>query len=281
MYFLSDTPCAMFINGAFFGRCDGFARFTELSLKDNLFICFQPENALPISFFLNDNIRFSPPSGCEVYLLDNAIAVYARRFPAFNQAYTVHTQARFDDVLFTVFSQGMWQVAVNSQNTFLLDELPFAFEHPTLCALDDFVLLESPRAVAVYTKDGKRLLCLRALSYERKNELLTVRLAYLSQTYTLISGEVLLTETIFTGNPPLAYTFCCKLLNGGNPREMLCDELADGIEEIRAYLGDFCAVEPTDDPFVCVLISKRSEGIFSVTRCSVKTKDGKIEDFCL
>ena len=81
IYFLSSRPCALTLNDAYFGLTDRFERFAELSLKDGIFVRFTPENAQPIGFFLNENIRFSPPVGCEVYLLTNAIAIYARDFP--------------------------------------------------------------------------------------------------------------------------------------------------------------------------------------------------------
>jgi hypothetical protein len=59
IYFLSSKPCILTVNGAFFGTVNGFERFAEVSLKDNLFLCFTPENALPVNFFLTENIRFA------------------------------------------------------------------------------------------------------------------------------------------------------------------------------------------------------------------------------
>ena len=74
-------PAALTVNGAYLGIVDGFERSAELALRDNLFVRFEPENALPISFFLTEQIRFSPPENCEVYLLKDGIAIYARDFP--------------------------------------------------------------------------------------------------------------------------------------------------------------------------------------------------------
>jgi hypothetical protein len=58
IYFLASQPCALKIGGTFFGMVNDFERFAEFSLKDNLFVEFIPENALPICFFLNESIRF-------------------------------------------------------------------------------------------------------------------------------------------------------------------------------------------------------------------------------
>ena len=72
IYFLSSRPCALTLNDAYFGITDGFERFAEISLKDKLFVRFSPENAQPVSFFLTENIRFDPPTGCDIYLLKDA-----------------------------------------------------------------------------------------------------------------------------------------------------------------------------------------------------------------
>ena len=81
VYFLSSRPCALTLNGAYFGTTDLFERFAEISLKEGIFVCFTPENAQPVSFFLTENIRFQPPKNCQVYLLGDAIALYAYHFP--------------------------------------------------------------------------------------------------------------------------------------------------------------------------------------------------------
>jgi hypothetical protein len=76
VYFLSSTPCALRVNNLFFGTTNLFERFAELSLKDGLFIEFVPEGRQAISFFLTEQIRFTPPKGCEVYLLKDGLAIY-------------------------------------------------------------------------------------------------------------------------------------------------------------------------------------------------------------
>ena len=72
--FLSSVPCALTIGGEYFGITDDFERFAEISLKDNLFACFSPQNALPLGVFLNDRLFFSPPEGVEAYLLRDGAA---------------------------------------------------------------------------------------------------------------------------------------------------------------------------------------------------------------
>ena len=78
VYFLSSIPCALRINNAYFGTTNLFERFAELSLQDNLFVEFLPEGRQPLSFFLTENIRFSAPKGCEIYLLKDRFMSYNR-----------------------------------------------------------------------------------------------------------------------------------------------------------------------------------------------------------
>ena len=62
IYFLSSRPCALFLDGEFAGKTDLFERFADVSPKDNVFVRFVPEGALPVSFFLTERLRFSPPA---------------------------------------------------------------------------------------------------------------------------------------------------------------------------------------------------------------------------
>ena len=57
IYFLSARPCALTLNDTYFGITDTFERFAEISLKDRTFVRFAPEGALPIGFFLTENIK--------------------------------------------------------------------------------------------------------------------------------------------------------------------------------------------------------------------------------
>ena len=118
IYFLSSMPCALSINETFFGTTDDFERFAELALRDNLFIRFAPENALPITFFLTEQIRFSAPKGCEVYLLRDSIAIYARDFPPSDFTLRPVAQKRVDDCLVSVFRQGEVQLSVQNATNY-------------------------------------------------------------------------------------------------------------------------------------------------------------------
>ena len=142
IYFLSSRPCALHVGGAYFGITDRFERFADICLADRLPILFTPENALPISFFLTENIRFQAPDGVEVYLLHNAIALYARDFPPRDFVLRPCSQARHGDLLVSVFIQGNVQVSFQATNLFTVSPLPADFETCEISFAEGFVFLK-------------------------------------------------------------------------------------------------------------------------------------------
>jgi hypothetical protein len=49
-------------------------------------------------------------------------------------------------------------------------------------------------------------------------------------------------------------------------------------EQIRAFLGTFERVHPTDDPLCAYLVRKTNEGVFAVENVYVRLENGKICD---
>ena len=126
--FLSSVPCCLTVDGKYYGVTDGFDRFAEISLKDNLFACFTPQNALPLGVFLNENLFFSPPEGVEVYLLRDGAAVYARSFPPRSFDTRVVAQERFVADLITVYFQGALYISLETAAGFYISHLPLRYE---------------------------------------------------------------------------------------------------------------------------------------------------------
>ena len=127
IYFLSAIPCALTLNGVYFGLTDRFERFAEIHLADKILAEFIPENAQPIRFFITECLPSAPPQGCEVYLLPDGLAVFARDFPPIPAPLRVIAQERFEKGLITVFSQGGIQVSIENSFGFFTSYLPPSF----------------------------------------------------------------------------------------------------------------------------------------------------------
>ncbi|MBQ9729798.1 MAG: hypothetical protein IJV80_03200 [Clostridia bacterium] len=172
-YFLSSSPCALKLSGAYFGTVNDFERFIDLTPKDNIFAEFIPCGAQPVCFFINENIRFCPPENCEVYLLPNAVALYVKRFPPSDSVLRPHVQKTFDDTLITVFSQGEVQVSLQSALGFFVRSLPPCFANCELSFHGGLFFLETPNQLLALTKTGDLVLDEKVLEYSFQSDTLT------------------------------------------------------------------------------------------------------------
>ena len=299
IYFLSSQPCALTVGEAYFGLTDRFERSAEVSLKDNLLVRFTPENALPLAFFLTENIRFQPPEGCEVYLLKDGIAVYAYDFPPRDCTLRPVAQAKRENTLVTVFLQGKAQVAIQSEESFFTATLPPSFAVCEISFVENYTLLRSPDSLVIIAPNGERVFEEKVLSFFVEGTTLHATLP-LSDclgrvaecSYELTENGCLRTKFLLkqarttTGEQDerkirdelLPYAFFESVLIGANYAEMLSDELVSKADSLVGFLGEFVAVTTTELPTVCGLVRKKKERLFELSYFTVEIKDGKICD---
>ncbi len=295
IYFLSSQPCALTLNGVYFGLTDKFERFAEITLKDRIFASFTPEGALPIGFFITEELRFTPPDGCEIYLLKDGIAVYAKDFPPTDHAIKILTQERFlnQNCLVTLFKQGALQLSVQYVDTFFVTTLPPSFADCKPVFHGELLFLESDNRLAVYNKSGKCLLQEEIVEFSVSENTLHATLPLsdslnrvaeceweLTQTECIRTRFVIRQENASASSPDglLAYAFFEGLLIGADVNGLLCDELASSADNVKEFLGDFKSVILTDSPNVCGLIRKKSEHLYEAAYFAVEIEKGKITD---
>ena len=294
IYFLSSRPCALTINGAYFGITDRFEKFADISPKDNLFAEFLPEGALPIRFFINESLRCSPPDGCEVYLVKDGIAVYAKHFPPTDFSLRPILQERFENLLATVFQQGELQLSLERDGQLFTSTLPPSFSPKRLLFESGFVLVEGEHQIAVFDENAKRILLESVLSYSLESGTLTAVLPLSDRlnrhaecvwklsngtaervSYLLRQGERKGEDVL---DELLPYAFFESVLIGANFENFLSDELRGKADSLPSFLGDFIAVTLTPDPKELGLVYKKAERLFEVRYFRVETQDGKITD---
>lgn len=299
IYFLSSKPCMLSLNGAFFGVTDTFERFADVNLSDRVFAKFTPEGALPIGFFITEDLLSTPPLGCEVYLLRDGIAVRARDFPPSDYTLRPITQQRFGDTLVSVFQQGHIQCSFQSPDGFFTSTLPPAFAHCTLSAQAGLFFLEGQNFLAVYTKTGDCVLMEEILSFSvEENELnatlpLSDSLGRIADCtwkldengcartrFTLRQARTLHGETDGEkiAEELLPYAFFESVLLGADCADYLSDELAGKAARLAGFLGDFKGVCTTHDPRTCGLIREKKPRLFEVSYYTVTIENGKITD---
>ena len=295
IYFLSSQPCALSFNGVYFGITNLFERFAEISLKDNLFVEFTPQNAQPIRFFLTEEILFSPPEHCAVYLLPRALAIYARDFTPCDCPLRIITQKRFGDTLATVFQQGAILLSMQTDKNMFNATLPPSFLN---CEVDfhaDLCFISNQNQLIIYTKAGKQVFFEEIMEYSVTENTLnaTLPLSNLLKlqakcTYALSAESVLQTsfslQTVLQKQEDkekikaelLPYLFFESLLLGADVTPYLSEELQKDKDKLRDYLRDFCEVSISDIPNVCALVYKKSENVFQVDYFQTEIQDEKI-----
>ncbi len=296
IYFLSSRPCALMLGGVFFGMTDGFERFAEIEPKDNVFAEFIPEGALPVGFFITEKLRFSPPDHCEVYILKDGIAVFAKSFPPSDFSLKLVAQQRFRENLVTVFRQGDLQISIETSKGFFVAPLSPCFEPCKIFWEHGLFFVEGQGALAVFNAAGECVLNEKISEYRIENDVLSAVLplsdsrgrfaecawALTDDTCFQTSFKVRQTDTgkdeETLRDELIPYAFFESVLIGADFSELLSDELKERAQHIKAFLGDFVSVVLTEQPNTCGLVRKKKERIFEVHYFTAEVKDGKIVD---
>ena len=298
IYFLSSQPCALSLNGVYFGVTDNFERFADVCLSDRVFAKFTPEGRLPIAFFITEEILHTPPLGCEVYIMKDSIAIFARDFPPIDFTLRPISQERFGNLLATLYQQGNVQLSLQTPENFVNAYLPPSFAHGKLSFHSNLCFVEGENCLAIYTKQGKCVFMEEIIAFEVVENELNATLPLsdaLSRTaecrYALHESGC--TRTHFSIKQPCAenetarqklaeellpYAFFESVLIGANYADFLCEDLLPNAEKIVAFLGDFKAVTLTNDPFTCGLVREKAPRLFEVAYYTVTIKNDKITD---
>jgi hypothetical protein len=292
IYFLSSQPCALSVNGAYFGITDRFSRHADISLKDELFITFTPENALPISFFLREDILHNPPVGVQVYRAQDFLALYAFDFHLPDQTLRLHAQLRTPNALCSVFTQGGTQCAIQTQEKAFISTLPPSFTQCDILSQGEFLLIKSPEMLAIYHENGTQLFLESVIEYSLQENELKVTLplrSHLSQTmeceYTLTPTQAVRTrfalrapQTPNAQESLLAYAFFESVLLGLDYTPLLCDELLKQKENLLAFIKGYTFVTLTQKENECALVYPKGERLFELRLYRVEIENGKIID---
>lgn len=299
IYFLSSIPCALNLNGVFYGITDSFERFAEINLTERIFVKFSPENAHSVGFFLTEEILTTPPNGCEVYLLKDSIAIRAYGFAPVDYTLRPIAQQRFGDSVLSVFQQGHIQLTLQSPDGFFTSTLPPAFAVCTLSKRGDLFFVEGKNHLAAYTGGGKCVFMEEVVGFSVTETELNATLPLsdalgrvaectwkidktgctrtrfsLHQTHTFDGGN----DTDKIRDELLPYAFFESVLLGENYAEILSDDLRAKAKSLTAFLGNFRAVTLTHDPYTCGLIREKAPNLFEVDYFTVKLENGKIAD---
>ncbi len=286
IYFLSEIPCALFINGALFGTVDLFERSVEISPLDGVFCELKPCGYLPVRFRLNEAFLFAPPPQTQLYFTENGAAVYCRDFKRADPQMHLLWQTRQSGALLTLYVQGTLQLVISDGRDMHTVALPWALEHSRCRAAGDFFVLESDTHFALLDRtgticafaEGKVLECgdpLRAEIFFRDSMQHSAVCEYRGGKPTACK--------IYTAREATEATFAAaffeSVLIGADATPFLTPALADKAPMLREFLGDFRSVVVRERPNTAGLVYEIRPRVFEVRDfCVVLDENRKIEN---
>ena len=287
------------LNGVFYGVTDSFERFADIHLADHVFVKFTPEGAHAIGFFLTEEILSAPPNACEVYILQDGIAIRACNFEPIDHTLRPICQQRFGDTTVSVFQQGHIQVTIQGPEGFFNSTLPPFFSTCKLSKHGDLFFIEGKNHLTAYTGGGKCVLLEEILSFSVTETELNATLP-LSDSLGRVADCVwklekngccrthfsIRQERTYNGETDgdkirdelLPYTFFERVLLGENYAELLSDDLQPKAKSVVTFLGDFHAVTLTASPYTCGLIREKAPRLYEANYFTVTVEGGKIVD---
>lgn len=290
---MTARACALKINGVFLGFTDGYERFVELDLRDGCFCELIPTDKkfLPLVFTLTENITAAPPDGVLLYLLPDALAVYADKFFAYEPTLRLIAQEKNDFANVTVFSQGLpqilWEDGKNNRVIALDERFSVCTAHSFLNA----VLIEGQGATCALSSEGDVFFYgeINEWTYDKTQE----RLRILSpvkdfggrtQTYEwdcMGAQPKLKSRTISpTSALPEKFILCeflQNLLLGVEVKDLLSEELYENLESLKTFLGEYEQVSPISQyAFGAAVAQKKRESVYQIKHFSAEILRGKI-----
>lgn len=280
VYFLSEIPCSLKIDGAYLGLCDHFERFAELDLNSTFFLEFLPfENFLPIRFRLDSSSLLSPPEHISLYYFKEGIAIYAFGYESpIEKTIEEKTFARDK---FTLLRKG---------RLFLKREGKEALPLPDF--LETGSWREEAAGYLLFSEEGFCFLPFEGEPVVQEGKILSCEKTLIADipfrdsrqhifTCEWQNGK-LISCKLKTASPPTEATFALaffeSVLLGADSSLFLSEELKGKEDRLKDYLKDFRSVVLTEQNDRVGLVYERQERVFFVRYFSVELENGKIKN---
>ncbi|MDE7380402.1 MAG: hypothetical protein K2N14_05045 [Clostridia bacterium] len=302
IYFLSERPAALKLDGAYLGLIDGFEKFVDVDPNAKILVEVLPDgNALPISFFIDRKFFENPPEFADVYLCGEDAVIYIARYESRICRLKVIAQKQFCGGLVTLFING-GRVYLNCEKQECsLYELSDGFENarltPSRIGGFDVLLIEGSGCLAVISEECKRVFYNPAESWQCGDKLTikvnfntcagcraTCSFTYDGKTMTLESSVT--EESVPPKESVLHFAFFESVMCKGDFEKYLSESLKPSAGKLGGFLGDFCDVtipyrkffETHGDLNAAGLVYPITKNLFKVKYFAVNIKNSKIDN---
>lgn len=284
VYFLSEKPSALTLNGVFLGMIDGFERSVELDPDDKVHAEIAPAGCVPLRFVIDQDFLFAPPPRVNLYYTENAVAVYAFGFLREDQTLSVKQEQQIGGAHFTVYRQGEVYLRYENGRTHVIP-LDDRFEQCEIKEINDGYLLTGAGAFLLIKRDGTVFVRSEGEVLEAGRTLKAEIPFHDAMGHTAVSewqGGELLSSTIRSRRAPNEATYALALFESVNigldPAPYLHEKIRDKADSLKEFLGDYRSVVLTDNPEKIGLVYERKERVFDVRYFYITVEDGKISN---
>ncbi len=299
---MSERCAALKLNGAYLGVIDGFERFVDIGRGEKILAEVLPDgDALPLNFFIDDELFNNPPDFLDVYLLGGDAVIYVSRYEKRTRELKVAAQVSFCGVQYTLFlTDGRVYINCERGAECSLYELPQSCAEAKLTesAVNGFpvLLAEGEGYVAVFSQDGRRVFYNAAESWQCGDKLtVTVNFNTCAGckavcTFNYDGTEMTLEgsrteERITPAENVLHFAFFESVLTRGNYADYLSDDLKKNAGALPSFLGEFVDVTVPYRRFydthpqslrAAGLVYPVKKNLFNVKYFAVDVENGKI-----
>ena len=284
VYFFSEKPSALTLNGVYLGMIDGFERSVELDPDDGVYVEITPADCLPLRFTIDQDFLFSPPPQINLYYTDSAVAVYAFGFVREDQTLKVLQETRLGNAHFTIYRQGGLYLRFDYGKT-CVHPLDDGFEECEIKEIDDGYLLIGKTNFLLLDRNGNVFVRSEGEVLEAGETLKAEIPFHDALGHTVISewrGGRLLSSSIRTKRAPTEATYALalfeSLLVGGDPAPYLHEKIRDKADSLREFLGNYLSVVLCDETNRIGLVYERKKGVYDVRYFYVSVEEGKISN---
>ena len=282
VYFLSEQPSALTLNGIYLGMIDGFERSVELDPNDNIYAEIAPAGCHALRFCIDQDFLFAPPPHVKLYYSENGVAVYAFGFVHEDQSLKVLLEEQIGGAHFTVYRQGEVYLRYEHGRAHIVP-LDDRFAKSEIREITDGYLITGAGAFLLLGRNGKVLVRSEGEIIEAGESLKAEIPFHDSMGHTVVSewkkGE-LISSSIRAKRSPTEATYALALFEsvnlGVDPSPYLHEKIRDKADSLKEFLGDYRSVVLTDSPQRVGLVYERKERVFDVRYFIVTLEDGKI-----
>lgn len=284
VYFLSEKPSALTLNGVYLGMIDGFERSVELDPDDKVHAEIAPAGCVPLRFVIDEDFLFAPPPRVNLYYTESAVAIYAFGFLREDQTLVVKREKQIGGAHFTIYRQGEIYLRYENGGTHLVP-LDDRFEECEIEEIDDGYLLKGAGAFLLLRRNGTVFVRSEGEVLEAGRSLKAEIPFHDAMGHTAVSewqGGELRSSTIRARRAPTEATYALALFESVNigidPTPYLHEKIRDKADSLKEFLGDYRSVVLTDNPEKVGLVYERKERVYDVRYFYITVEDGKISN---